>query len=93
MTDVPAVGEELAGVRPLGDGARLKYQNAVHEASCVRCGPAGHPAFPGSDLSDGHKHARALRALGKAFLLTLWLAARDLHLNPDLQITIEVAGE
>jgi hypothetical protein len=72
-----------AGNRDAYDAARLKYQDALHEAACVRCGPAGHPALPGSPLSDGHKHARGLRALGKTFLLDLWLAARDLHLKSD----------
>lgn len=65
-----------AGNRDAYDEAREKYADALHEKSCVRCGPAGHPAPPGSPLSDGHKHARALRALGKKFLLDLWLAAR-----------------
>jgi len=70
-----------AGNRDAYDAARLKYQDAVHESSCVRCGPAGHPALPGSPLSDGHKHARALRALGKAFLIDLWLAAREVQVR------------
>jgi hypothetical protein len=67
------------GNRDVYDAARLKYQDAVHERACVRCGPAGHPALPGSPLSDGHKHARALRATGKAFLKDLWTAAQELE--------------
>lgn len=70
-----------AGNRDVYDAARLKYQEASHEKACVRCGPAGKPAQPGSPLSDGHKHARALRALGKAFLADLYEAARAVH--PD----------
>lgn len=68
-----------AGNRDVYDAARLKYADATHERACVRCGPAGHPAQPGSPLSDGHKHARALRALGKQFLEDLWLAAGGAH--------------
>lgn len=64
-----------AGNRDAYDQARMRYAEACHEKPCVRCGPPGHPAPPGSPLSDGHKHARALRALGKRFLLDLWLAA------------------
>lgn len=81
-----------AGNRDVYDGTRLKYQDALHQAACARCGPAGHPALPGSALSDGHKHARALRALGKAFLLDLWLAARDLHTTSATHRRHEVAS-
>lgn len=66
-----------AGNRDVYNATRLKYQDATHQSACVRCGPAGRPALPGSALSDGHKHARALRATGKAFLLDLWLASRQ----------------
>ena len=54
------------------DQARAKYGDAVHVGPCVRCGPKDHPAPAGSALSDGHKHARALRAVAKAVLLDLW---------------------
>jgi hypothetical protein len=67
-----------AGNREEYDRARVRYAEAVHESPCARCGPAGHPALPGSPLSDGHKHARALRATGKKFLEDLWLAAGEL---------------
>lgn len=59
--------------------AREKYADATHPADCVRCGPAGKPALAGSDLSDGHKHARALRKVAKTILKGLWLTARDIH--------------
>lgn len=65
-----------AGNRAAYDDARDRYRDALHERACVRCGPAGQPALPGSALSDGHKHARGLRALKKQFLLDLWLAAK-----------------
>ena len=81
-----------AGNRDAYDAARLRYQAAKHERPCPRCGPAGHPAPAGSDLSDGHKHARALRALGKSFLVDLWVAARDLHSSVEAQVVVEVAG-
>lgn len=64
-----------AGNRGVYDAAREKYAEAVHDKPCRRCGPAGKPAAVGSPLSDGHKHARALRATGKAFLKDLWIAA------------------
>lgn len=65
--------------RPVYDEARKKYEAAVHDAPCPRCGPAGKPAPPWSALSDGHQHARALRAVSKAVLKDLWLTARALH--------------
>ena len=58
---------------------RAKYADAVHQVECRRCGPSGKPAAVGSDLSDGHKHARALRLVAKAILKDLWLEARRLH--------------
>lgn len=59
--------------------ARDKYENAMHPAPCVRCGPKGKPAPEGSPLSAAHQHARGLRIMGKEILLDLWLAARELH--------------
>lgn len=50
-----------------------------HAGECVRCGPSGHPAQPGSPWSDAHRHADALRVLGKTFLRDLWTEARRLH--------------
>lgn len=62
--------------RVVYDDVRNRYAEATHDEPCVRCGPSGHPADTGSALSDGHKHARALRAVSKALLLDLWRAAR-----------------
>lgn len=62
--------------RTVYDDTRRKYADAVHQQPCVRCGPKGRPAPAGSPLNDGHKHARALRAVAKAFLLDLWREAR-----------------
>lgn len=63
--------------------AREKYADAVHPADCVRCGPAGKPALAGSDLSDGHKHARAIRIVAKELLKDMWRESRDLY-HPEL---------
>ena len=59
--------------------AREKYADAVHPADCVRCGPAGKPAPAGTDLSDGHKHARAIRIVAKELLKDMWRESRDLY--------------
>ncbi|WP_280393126.1 hypothetical protein [Nocardia wallacei] len=59
--------------------AREKYAAAVHSVECVRCGPKGKPAPVGSALSDGHKHARAVRLVAKEILKDLWIEARDLY--------------
>lgn len=61
------------------DRAREKYALGLHVRPCVRCGPSGRPALPGSPLSDGHKHARALRAVAKEILKDLWREAKRLH--------------
>jgi hypothetical protein len=61
------------------EDTREKYAEAIHQVPCVRCGPSGKPAPVGTALSDGHKHARALRAVAKAVLKDLWREARRLH--------------
>lgn len=61
------------------DDTRLKYAEATHQVECRRCGPAGRPAQPGSPLSDGHKHARALRLVAKTILRDLWREGKRLH--------------
>jgi hypothetical protein len=65
--------------RRVYDGGRVKYADAVHEVECRQCGPKGHPAQPGSALSEGHKHARALRLVSKEILKDLWREAKRLH--------------
>lgn len=65
--------------RKVYDDARRKYADAMHKQPCVRCGPAGKPAPTGSPLSDGHKHARALRAVSKELLKQLWREAKRIH--------------
>jgi len=63
--------------RDVYDAAREKHAEAVHTTDCVRCGPSGKPAQPGSPLADGHKHARAMREVMKAITRDLFLASRD----------------
>jgi hypothetical protein len=65
--------------RKIYDEGRERYKDAVHTRECVRCGPAGKPALPGSPLSAGHQHARALRLVSKAVLKDMWLEARAIH--------------
>lgn len=50
-----------------------------HARECVRCGPSGKPAQIGSPWSDAHRHADALRVLGKEILRQLWLEAKRIH--------------
>lgn len=52
--------------------ARLDYADKAHGAECVRCGPSGKPAQPGTPWSAGHQHAAALRRVGKELLRDLW---------------------
>lgn len=63
--------------------AREKYSTAIHLTECIRCGPSGKPAQPGSPLSDGHQHARAVRIVAKEILKDLWIEARGLYMPPD----------
>lgn len=74
--------------RAVYDAAREKYADAIHDEECKRCGPSGKPAQPGSPLSDGHKHARAMRAVSKNFLRDLWAEARRAHAALDPQTRI-----
>jgi hypothetical protein len=75
-------GYDVAGrkaISPLGEKyleARAHYADALHDEPCARCGPKGKPAPAGSPLSDGHKHARALRIVAKQILKDLWRGAR-----------------
>lgn len=50
-----------------------------HATECKRCGPSGKPALPGSPWSDAHRHADALRIVGKEFLRQLWLESKRIH--------------
>lgn len=70
---------ERSHYRRVYDATRAKYADAVHAGECVRCGPKGKPAQPGSPLSLGHQHARGLRAVAKEVLRDLWIEAKRQH--------------
>lgn len=61
------------------DETREHYADATHQQPCTQCGTKGKPAEPGTPLKDGHKHARALRAIKKEALKDLWREAKRLH--------------
>ncbi len=75
--------------RAVYDARRERDSAAVHDHPCAQCGGGGHrsaetqnsgvAAPAGSPLRDGHKHARALRAVMKAVLVDLWEEGRRLH--------------
>jgi hypothetical protein len=65
--------------REVYDQRRKDTRERVHNDPCVRCGPSGKPAQPGSPWSAGHQHADALRVMGKEILRDLWAEARELH--------------
>lgn len=54
---------------------RVRTEDKNHVVECVRCGPSGRPAQPGTPWSKGHQHADGLRVLGKTILKDLWIAA------------------
>lgn len=65
--------------RDVYDDRKAATQGRLHQAPCVRCGPAGHPAQPGSPWSDAHRHADAIRVAAKTLLKDLWIEARRIH--------------
>jgi hypothetical protein len=65
--------------RDVYDARKAATESRLHGAPCVRCGPSGKPAQPGSEWSKGHRHADALRILSKEILKGLWTEARRLH--------------
>ena len=65
--------------RKVYEEGRERYAEAVHAVECNRCGPKGKPAQPGSPLSAGHQHARAMRLVMKEILRCLWLEAKRIH--------------
>jgi hypothetical protein len=73
-----------AGNRETYDKRKAATEGRVHATECVRCGPSGKPAQPGSPWSDAHRHADALRIVSKELLKQLWRAARDIHLGHPL---------
>ena len=65
--------------RDVYDARKAATEGRLHAVACVRCGPSGKPAQPGSPWSDGHRHADALRIVSKRILLDMWREARDWH--------------
>lgn len=61
------------------DARRRHTAERVHETECVRCGPSGKPAQPGTPWSPAHQLADALRVAGKTFLRDLWREAKRIH--------------
>lgn len=75
-TGIPPRRVPRSPYRDIYDDRKAVTEGKLHTASCLRCGPAGHPALPGSPWSDAHRHADALRIVGKRFLVDLWIASR-----------------
>lgn len=65
--------------RDVYDTAKAKHEGAVHKYECVRCGPKGKPAQPGTELNPGHAHARAMREVMKAILRDLFVICKKEH--------------
>lgn len=65
--------------REVYDTRKAATEGRLHAVECVRCGPSGKPAQPGTPWSDGHRHADALRITSKAILRDLWRESRRLH--------------
>jgi hypothetical protein len=71
------------GFREVYDEEKWYYCDDVHQVPCVRCGPSGSPALPGTPLSKNHIHARALRSVSKEVLRGLWRESRRIHLDHE----------
>lgn len=65
--------------RDVYDTRKAATEGREHATACARCGPSGHPAQPGSPWSDAHRHADALRIVGKEILRDLWHEAKRIH--------------
>lgn len=65
--------------REVYDKRREHTEERLHDTECVRCGPSGKPAQPGTPWSKGHQHADALRITSKEILKDLWKQARNRH--------------
>jgi len=65
--------------RKVWDERREATKDRVHADVCVRCGPKGKPAQPGSPWSLAHGKADADRFVGKRILKELWRESKRLH--------------
>lgn len=73
------IKQRTGSYRRIYDEGRALYDEAKHPVECPQCGPKGKPALPGSLLSLGHQHARALRLVSKEILKDLWIESRRLY--------------
>jgi hypothetical protein len=76
-----AVSMLKAGNREPYDKRKAHTEGQLHEGECVRCGPSGKPAQPGSPWNDGHRHQDAVRIMSKEVLKHMWREARRIHLE------------
>lgn len=76
-------GCKCSPYRKVYDARRAHTRENVHATECVRCGPSGKPAQPGSPWSPAHQMADAVRVTGKTFLRDMWREARRLHGETD----------
>lgn len=65
--------------RDVYTATRAKVADKVHTAECIRCGPSGKPAQPGTTWNPGHQHAHALRIVGKELLRDMWLVRHSVQ--------------
>ena len=65
---------------------RARYAAKTHDRECVRCGPSGRPAPPGSAWSENHKHHAAIRNTTHEFLIELWRESRRVR---GLSVTVK----
>lgn len=65
--------------RDVYDQRRELTAERQHAVECVRCGPSGKPAQPGTSWSAGHQHADALRIASKRILQDMWRESKRLH--------------
>jgi hypothetical protein len=68
-------GKPTSLYRVVYDEARVTYADRTHVDKCIRCGPSGKPALPGSPWNLGHQHAAAQRKIGKEILRDLWVVS------------------
>ena len=65
--------------RRVYDARREHTAEREHDTECVRCGPSGKPAQPGTPWSKAHQMADALRVVSKEILKNLWRESRRIH--------------
>lgn len=69
--------EALSALGQLYLDRRRATADREHAVACVRCGPAGKPAEPGTLWKPSHQQSDAIRVVAKEVLKLLWIAARD----------------